>query len=145
MAEQDCRRLPYWDTGQSAPDEWLRKAKEQIEKVGGEVTESGIIMQYNRTVVMIGFALEGDNFRVVWPVLAHDPKENQTAVRQAATMLFHDVKARCVAVMVKGARLAFHAELILPDGRSAGSLSDGDLVKCLPEMLQQPLAIEHDE
>jgi len=41
--------------------------------------------------------------------------------------------------------LAFHAELILPDGRSAGSLSDGDLVKCLPEMLQQPLAIEHDE
>jgi hypothetical protein len=133
--------LPYWKTGRSSPDEWLRKAKSQIEQAGGEVVESGMLMQHGREVVILGFDLNGDTFRLMWPVLEHDPSDNQAAVRQAATMLYHDVKARCVAARVKGARWAFHAELVLPDGRMAGDLSDGDLLKRLPAICRQPLAI----
>ncbi len=145
MTSEEAKNLPYWKTGRSSPDEWLRQAVRLIEKVGGEVNESGIIMQHGSEVVLIGFKLDGDQFRLVWPVLVHEPKENQAAVRQAATMLYHDVKARCVAAMVKGARWAFHAEMILPNGKPAGSLSDEDLMKTLPEICRQPLAITHDE
>ena len=135
--------LPYWKTGRSSPDEWIRKARDQLERVGGTITESGNIMQHGREVVLIGFRLDGDQFRIVWPVMGHEPNENLAAVRQAATMLYHDVKARCVAVLVKGARWAFHAELLLPDGETVGTLSDDRLMKLLPAMCRQPLAIEH--
>ncbi len=145
MTSEEVKKLPYWKTGRSSPDEWLRKAIREIDKVGGKVNESGIIRQQDNEVVLVGFKLEGDQFRLVWPVLAHDPRENQAAVRQAATMLYHDVKSRCVAAMVKGARWAFHAEMVLPNGMQAGSLSDGELMKCLPEMCRRPLAITHDE
>lgn len=138
----DAKDLPYWKTGKSSPDEWLRKASQQIEEAGGKITERAIAMQYGREVVLLGFTLDDDNFRVVWPVLAHESADNQAAVRQAATMLYHDVKARCVAARVKGARWAFHAELVLPDGRMAGALSDSDLLLQLPAMCRQPLAIE---
>lgn len=135
--------LPYWKTGRSSPDQWLDKAKVQVEAAGGEVTETALAMQYGRTVVLLGFAMDGDNFRLVWPVLEHEPCDNQAAVRQAATMLYHDVKARCVAVRVKGARWAFHAELVLPDGRLSGDLTDGEMLKLLPPMCRQPL-LTHD-
>ncbi|KKL75703.1 hypothetical protein LCGC14_2052280 [marine sediment metagenome] len=137
----EARDLPYWKTGRSSPDEWLRKAKAQVEQAGGVIIESATIMQYGREVVMLGFTLDGDTFRLVWPVLEHDLDDNSAAVRQAATMLYHDVKARCIAARVKGARWAFHAELVLPDGRMAGDLSDGDLLNRLPAMCRQPLAI----
>jgi hypothetical protein len=138
-----AKELPYWKTGNSSPDIWLEKASRQIEEAGGTITERAIAMQYGREVVLLGFELDGDTFRVVWPVLEHQVCDNQAAVRQAATMLYHDVKARCIAVRVKGARWAFHAELMLPDGRMAGALTDPELMKQLPAMCQQPLAIEH--
>lgn len=138
----DAPDFPYWKTGRSSPDEWLRKAKVQIENAGGEITESGTIMQGGREIVMLGFRLADDVFRLIWPVLEHDPTENAAAVRQAATMLYHDCKARCVAARVKGGRWAFHAELVLPDGRMAGSLTDGDLLEKLPPMARGPLALE---
>ncbi len=139
-----AKELPYWKTGRSSPDEWLRKARLHVEQAGGTITEGGTIMQYGREVVLLGFELDGATFRVVWPVLEHDPHDNQAAVRQAATMLYHDVKSRCVAARVKGARWAFHAELVLPDGTMAGALDDGELMKRLPKMCRQPLAITHD-
>lgn len=101
-------------------------------------------MQYGREVVLLGFRLDGDTFRVVWPVVEHDVKDNQAAIRQAATMLFHDIKSRCIAARVKGARWAFHAELCLPDGRMVGALTDGELMKRLPAMCREPLAITHE-
>ena len=144
MSSLQATDLPYWKTGRSPPDEWLRKAKAQVEQAGGTITESGAIMQYGHEVVLLGFKMDGDTFRVMWPVLEHEPKDNQAAVRQAATMLFHDIKARCVSARVKGARWAFHGELMLPDGRQAGALDDGELMKCLPVMCRQPLPITHE-
>lgn len=139
-----ARDLPYWRTGKSSPDEWLRKAARHVEEAGGTITERAIAEQYGRGVVLLGFTLDGDTFRLVWPVLEHETCDNQAAVRQAATMLYHDVKARCVAVRVKGARWAFHAELMLPDGRMAGALTDTELMKQLPAMCREPLAITHE-
>ncbi|KKM74486.1 hypothetical protein LCGC14_1399820 [marine sediment metagenome] len=141
----DGKDLAYWKTSKSSPDEWLRKASWHVEDAGGTIIERATAFQYGRTAVCLGFELDGDTFRLVWPVLEHEPCDNQAAVRQAATMLYHDVKARCVAVRVKGARWAFHGELVLSDGRMAGELTDPELMKQLPAMCQQPLAIEHAE
>ena len=142
--EAVARELSYWKTGKASPDEWLRKAARHVEDAGGEITERAIAMQYGREVVLLGFELDGDAFRLVWPVLEHESGDNQAAVRQAATMLYHDVKARCLAARVKGARWAFHAELMLPDGRMAGALTDPELMKRLPAMCREPLAITHE-
>ncbi len=145
MTSEPGNKLPYWKTGRSSPDEWLRKAIREIEKVGGEVNESGIIRQGCSEVVLLGFTLDDDRFRLFCPVLVHETDDNLAAVRQAATMLYHDVKSRCVSAMVKGARWAFHAELILPNGMTAGSLTDKELMQRLPEIFRQPLSISHNE
>ncbi len=49
-------------------------------------------------------------------------------------MLYHNVKSRCVAARVFGARWAFMAELVLPDGKTAGQLSAPELVAMLPKV-----------
>ncbi len=83
---------------------------------------------------VIGFSVNGDAFKLVWPVLEHEPADALAAIRQAATMLYHDVKSRCIASRVFGARWAFHAELVLPDGRTAGQLTTPELAESLPKV-----------
>ena len=62
--------------------------------------------------------------------------DNRAAKRQAATMLYHDVKARCVTARVLGARTAFFNYLMLPDGRNVTALSTPELLKATPAILQ---------
>lgn len=129
----DASKLPYWKSGHSSPESWVQKARAQLEAAGATVDLClPSMFQHGRTAHVIGFSVNGDSFKLIWPVLAHDPDNELAAIRQAATMLFHDVKARCVKLRVFGARWAFHAELILPDGRAAGQLTTPELVEALP-------------
>lgn len=130
-----AKDLPYWRTGKSSPESWVQKACEEIERAGGRIDVClPSAYQAGRSAHVIGFSLNGDTFKLVWPVLEHEPGDKASAVRQAATMLFHDVKARCMAARVFGARWAFHAELCLPDGRTAGQLSTPELAEALPRV-----------
>ena len=83
---------------------------------------------------MIGFSVNGDTFKLVWPVLACDPEDALAALRQAATMLYHDVKSRCIGTRVFGARWAVQAELLLPNGSTVGQLTTPELLKVLPKV-----------
>jgi hypothetical protein len=47
---------------------------------------------------MLEFDLGGERYKVVWPVLPTKTGKDRAARVQAATALYHDVKARCVTL-----------------------------------------------
>ena len=86
---------------------------------------------------MIGFEINNDRFKLVWPVLPTKTKGNDRPARiQAATMLYHDVKARCISATVMGSRKAFFSYLLLPDGKTAAETALSELSKGIPKLLE---------
>jgi hypothetical protein len=132
---EDCN---YWKSGQSSPDTWLARAVKQIEGVGGAVLGEafGRDATTGRAAYMLQFAISRDHFKLVWPVLPTRTGNEKAARIQAVTMLYHDVKARCVSAKVLGARATFFTFLQLPDGRSAAEASAPELVAALPAMFR---------
>lgn len=134
--------LNYWMTSKKGADSWVDKAEDEIEAAGGSVLGRafGSEPQTGRSAFMLEFSLGGERFRIVWPVLPSD--EPAAARRQAATMLYHDVKSRCVGAKIFGERVAFFSYLMLPDGRSATQIANTDLAKALPSFLSGQKALE---
>ncbi len=64
-------------------------------------------------------------------------KGNERAARiQAATFIYHDVKARCVSARILGKRAAFFTYLMLPDGRTAAQAAAPELLVALPAIFR---------
>lgn len=126
----------YWQTSQSSPDRWMEKIKKQIHGLGGQVLMEGFGSEpmTGRSAYMMAFEIEGEKFKVVWPVLPSKKKNELAARRQAATMLYHDIKTKCLGAVVLGARSAFFSYLLLPDGRTAAEASLPELIKDIPEL-----------
>lgn len=133
----------YWKTSKSSPDVWLARTRVLIAKAGGVVLAEGYGSepQTGRGLVMLSFALGGDRFKLVFPILLTRGGDDQAARRQAATILHHDVKSRCVTAKVLGGRAAFFSYLMLPGGKSVSELGAPDLVQVLPSFLGGPLAL----
>ena len=87
---------------------------------------------------MLGFRVGPDCFKIVWPVLPSKSGKDRAARVQAATLLYHDVKARCISASVLGVRTAFFNFVLLPNGRTAGDLATPELADSLPEFLSPP-------
>lgn len=134
MYAEDCN---YWKTSKSSPDQWVEKAIKLIEQFGGEVLATGFGSETRegRAAYMIRFRLEDEFFRMTWPVLPSESGDTFNARRQAATMLWHHVKAQCVAAQVLGARTAFLPWVELNDGRIVGHLTDTELANATPQLL----------
>lgn len=139
------RELPYsddlnfWKTSKSRADTWIDRAEAQIVKLGGVVLASGYGSEpaVGRAAFMLGFEIEGNKFKVVWPVLPNKYEGDEKAARvQAATMLYHDIKAKCLMSKVFGSRVAFFSYLMLPDGsgRTASEASFDELSEGIPAM-----------
>jgi hypothetical protein len=125
----------YWKTGTSGPDAWIDKAKAEIRSAGGKVLNEAFGSQEGRAAFLLEFTFGGDRFRAVWPVLPSKTKAERAARIQAATMLYHDVKAKCVSAKVHGARAAFFQYAVLPDGRTAAQVAAPELLEMYPKML----------
>lgn len=127
----------YWQTGKASADTWLEKAKKEIRIVGGQVVGSGSFSEdiTSRGGFMLAFILEGERFTIKWPVLKSKKGNLQAAQRQAATALYHEVKAACVKVKFLGARSAFFAYLMLSNGRTASEVSSPELLEMLPGLI----------
>lgn len=131
--------MNYWKSGQSPPDAWIGKAKLEILRAGGRAgaelfgDDGG-----GRAFYALEFELQGERFRIKWPVLPSKTRNGRAARIQAATMLYHDVKARCVTAKVLGARAAFLTYLLLPDGRTAAEASTPELVDRFPKLPPPP-------
>jgi hypothetical protein len=129
----------YWQSSTTSPDTWLGKAKTEILRAGGR---PGAELFGNdgqgRSAYMLEFELAGERYRAVWPVLPSKTRNERAARIQAATMLYHDIKARCVAAKVLGGRAAFLTYLLLPDGRTAADASTPELAERWPKLLPPP-------
>lgn len=132
---EDCN---YWKSGQSSPDTWLERTAKLIQGVSGTVVGEafGRDATTGRSAYMLQFTLGSDRFKLVWPVLPSRTRNEKAARIQAATMLYHDVKARCVSATVLGVRAAFFTFLQLPDGRNAAEAGTPELVATLPKMFR---------
>lgn len=128
----------YWKTGKSTPDRWLEKAEHQIKALGGHVFVSafGQDPSVGTAAYLVDFEIGGDRFKAVWPVLpTRKEKDLPAAKRQAATLLYRDIKAKCLSAIIKGARRAFFEYLRLPDGQTAGDIANEDLFE-IPMILR---------
>lgn len=127
----------YWKTGTTAPDTWIDNAKREIDRAGGKVLNEAFGRDGNgRAAYLLEFAFGSERFRAVWPVLpVRNPRDERAARIQAATMLYHDIKAKCVGAKVHGARAAFFQYLALPDGRTAAQLVAPELAAAYPKLL----------
>lgn len=129
----------YWKTSKTSPDTWVDKAKRELTRVDGHVLAEGFGRDSNgNAAYMLQFELGGDVFKIIWPVLPSRAGNEKAARIQAATMLYHDVKARCVSAKVVGTRSAFFAYLALPDGRTASQATDPELMHGIPAMFDTP-------
>jgi hypothetical protein len=126
----------YWQTGASSPDTWIERAKNQIKALGGKtLMEAFGHDEKNNSAYMLGFQIGLDRFKVVWPVLPTRSGNIKAARIQAATMLYHDIKAKCLTAVIFGARSAFFSYLMLPDGSTAAQLADNELIQVIPKFL----------
>lgn len=127
----------YWQTGRSDPDTWIAKTTKLLREVGGKVTAEAFGKDATgHSAFMLQFELDGSPFRLVWPVLPTRSGNERAAKIQAATFLYHDIKARCMASVVLGKRAAFMNFLLLPDGRTAGDVATPEIAAQLPEMFR---------
>ena len=125
----------YWQTGSSSPEVWLEKAKKLIEEIGGEIIAEGFGSAQGRAAYMIAFGVSDDKFKVVFPMLPSRTGRELAARRQAATLLYHDIKAKCMTAAVLGSKAAFFSYLMLPDGRTTSELSAPELTGAFPLQL----------
>lgn len=127
----------YWKTGAGAPDTWIDNAKKEIARAGGKVLGEAFGRdESGRAAYMLDFSFGSERFRAVWPVLpVRNPRDGRAACIQAATMLYHDIKAKCVSAKVHGARAAFFQYLALSDGRTAAQLAAPELTTAWPKLL----------
>src|SRR5687768_13079180 len=98
-----AEEVNYWQTSKSDPDSWIDKAKRQIETLGAVVSAQGFGHADSKMAYMLGFEILGDRFKVIWPVLPQKYTGNERGAKvQAATMLYHYVKAVCLYAVVVG-------------------------------------------
>ncbi|KKW13426.1 MAG: hypothetical protein UY48_C0001G0047 [Candidatus Gottesmanbacteria bacterium GW2011_GWB1_49_7] len=128
-----AEEINYWKTGQSSPDIWISKARELIIEFGGRILMEAFGQdETGKSAFVLAFEIGEDRFKIIWPVLPSKTKNEKAARIQAATMLHHDVKAKCVSAAVIGARTAFFSYLMLPDGRIAAQLSAPEITDAAP-------------
>lgn len=127
----------YWKTSTTAPDTWIDKTKAEIKAAGGKIGPSAFGDDATgRAAYMLEFTFGADTFRAVWVVLpTRKPVDARAARIQAATAMYHDVKAKCVAAKFCGLRAAFFQYALLPDGRTAGQVAAPELAARYPKLL----------
>lgn len=137
-ASVHAESVNYWQTSRSSPDTWLEKAKREITKVGGSVIGEGFVSDSIKSSYLLAFQIGDDQFRMIWPVLKSKGGNLRTARIQAATALYHEVKAACVKAKFLGSRTAFFAFLMLPDGRTASQVATPEIAEIFPPALAPP-------
>jgi hypothetical protein len=127
MKKIEIEKLPYWKSSQSSADTWIERTIKLINDFGGQVVNQmqGVDYRSGQAAFMIVFALQGDTFKIIFPVLEPKSKNDLRAAKiQAATILYHDVKARLVSSLILGARNVFFGNLLLDDGKTAAEFED---------------------
>lgn len=139
-----AENVNYWQTSKASPDTWMERASKEINRAGGSVLGEAFASEpaTGRVSFMLAFQIGGDTFKMVWPVLESKSNKAKAARVQAATALYHEIKAACVKAKFLGARAAFFAYLLLPDGRTASQAAAPELLRMMPRLLAAPEQLE---
>ena len=131
-----AEEVNYWKTSTTSTDTWLEKTSKMITSIGGKVLAEGFVNENvsGRSAFMITFELDENSFKLVWQVLKSKTNNPKAARVQAATALYHDVKAKCMRAVWAGARTAFMEWLVLPDGKTASELSNPEIADTFPKL-----------
>ncbi len=127
----------YWKTGQSPADSWIEKAKKIIQNIGGQILADAFGSSGDRAAFMLQFKIQGQDYKVIWPILPSSSGNEKAAKIQAATLLYHDVKAKAMTASVLGAEVAFFSYRMLPDGRMSSELALPELADTFPKLLMR--------
>lgn len=131
-----AEKCNYWKTSKSDPDSWIEKTKTQLTSLGGTIKAQGFGHADGKMAYMLAFEIGADHFKVIWPVLRQEFIGGERAAKvQAATMLYHYVKAVCLYAVVVGPKTAFFSHYMLPDGRVASQVSGNELAEMAPRLL----------
>lgn len=131
--------LNFWRSGEKrSNDSWMELTQKQIEQLGGKVFATAFGDDGGHAAYIIGFELGGDRFKVVWPLIKSKCGDVSSERRQAVTTLYHVVKAKCLEVAIRGPRVAFAGDWLLPNGRTVGEMTSEELSHSLPLMLSEP-------
>lgn len=84
---------------------------------------------------MLAFELGGEYFKILWPVLKPKSGDLKAARIQAATALYHEVKNAAVKAHFQGAKNAFIAYWVLPNGKTVSEVTAEELAERLPPLL----------
>ena len=126
--------INYWKTSKSSPDSWIEKSVKQIETLKGKVLTHAFGQDpvSGNSAYMIMFEIGINTFKIIQPVLPTYHGEDAAARRQATTLLYHEVKSRCLRSAITGPQEAFFQYMILPDGRMTSQASIPEIVTGLP-------------
>ena len=130
--------LPYWKTSNISAESWIDKAKEELRRANGKIVTEMFASAEGKEGYMLTFSFGEDVFSIQWPVLkpsSSKEADKKSAKVQAATMLYHDIKARCVSARVLGIRSAFMGYLLMANGQTADQVSNADYMMMIPKVL----------
>lgn len=128
--------VPYFQTGKSAAETWIDRTKKEIASVGGKITSEVFgVDETGLAAFMLAFQIGDERFRLMWPVLPSKKGHEKAAKIQAATALYHDVKAKVVSAKFKGVRVAFFEYLLLPNGQTTAQASAADFLELVPRLM----------
>ena len=129
--------VSYWKSGSSSPDVWIQKAVDLLKKLGATSISEGFGSVDGRAAFAIAFEFDGEKFRSAWPVLPTKRPDDFRAARiQAATFVYHDLKAKALSASVLGVRSAFVGNLLLKDGRTTAEASSAELLAAVATPLR---------
>ena len=127
--------INYWKTGRSSPDTWIAKTERQIQSLDGKVLAEAFGKDASgNSAFMLAFEIGEDKFKVIFPVLPSKSGNEGAARIQAATMLYHDIKSKCISATVLGTRAAFFSYLLLTDGKTTTDFETDDLRPMLNDL-----------
>lgn len=122
----------YWKTSKSGIESWLDKTEKLIESVNGIIDTRIVGKSGGKEAIMFGFSIGSDHFKILWPVLPTKKETDKSAaLRQAATMIYHDTKARLLRIKIFGPRVVFSDWLLLGNGKTIAELNSGDIPTAL--------------
>jgi len=120
----------FWKTSKTSADNWIDKTIGLIRAHGGKPLQSmtGQDMQSGKSTFLLAFQFNGEVYKISWPVLPSREKDEKAAKTQAATLLYHTVKAKFLEAEILGMRTAFLPFLALPDGRTAAQMETPEIL-----------------
>lgn len=135
MVAQYAEDINYWQTSRTSADEWILKTCKLIESFGGEIVTEAFGKQGNNSAFVIHFRILEHNYKIAWPVLESKTGNERAARIQAATLIYHDVKAKCLTAKVLGVRAAFFNYLMLSNGQPAYILQAEEIADSFQKLL----------